>query len=258
MAWLDDPDHPFAGILEKLKRANENIVNLHREIIAFLEGGDYPILPDTKSEEWQKAIDYHRSRTIPKRFSVLSGEIIHQMRSCLDHVAWHFSATEYRKRFENAIEFPVLRVEPLTKDEIGRYDRKIKGIVDPKVLFLIRGMQPYNRGGDAGNDPVCIVHDMDRFDKHRELAIVVSCASVVVPVSSGAEVARVMIEYSQGKTLTSADLTLVHQTVNQNAIVAPQIAFAKFGEGKDQPIVPCLSQLHKAIVERINLFADLV
>jgi hypothetical protein len=258
MLWTDDPTHPFAGIVEKLKRANENIGNLHGELVAFFEVSDYPLVPDVKSQEWQKAVDYHRSRTIPNRFSVLSGEIIHQMRSCLDHIAWHFSSPEYRIKGENAIEFPVFRKEPITKDEIGRYGRKVKGIADPKVISLIRAMQPYNRRSDPETDPVCIVHDMDRFDKHRELAIVVSCAAVIIPANAGREVALTMIKYSEGKTLNDAELALVRQVLKQNAIVAPQIAFAKFGERKNQFVVPGLLQLHEAIFERVDMFANLV
>jgi hypothetical protein len=257
MPWTDDPTHPFAGIVEKLKRANENICNLHSEIVAFFKAGQYPVMFDVNSKEWQEAPDSHRSRTIPKRFSVLSGEVIHQMRSCFDHIMWHFSSAEYRIRGENAIEFPVFRKEPIAKDEISRFERKVKGITNLKVISLIRNMQPYNGGSNAESDPICIVHDMDRFDKHRELAIVVSCAAVIVPANAGKEVALAMAKYSQGQTVSEAELTLVHQTIKKNSIVSPQIAFAKFGERKDQFVVPGLLQLHEAIFKRIDLFADL-
>jgi hypothetical protein len=226
MIWTHDPDHPFAGIIEKLKRANESIGTLQSEVASFVEGGCSPVLPETESAELQKAVDYHRGRTIPKRFSVLSGEIIHQLRSCLDHVAWHFSGEHYRIDSGNAIEFPVFREEPLSRDEIRRYERKVKEITDPKALSFIRAMQPYNRTNDPENDPICIVHDMDRFDKHRELAVVVSCASVSVPTSAGSDIAFAMMKHSRGEILNDAELALVHRTLKENAKVSPQIAFA--------------------------------
>jgi hypothetical protein len=257
MSWVDESDHAFAGILEKLKRAHENIVNLNTEIGAFFEASNYPIFSDTDSEQWQDAVNYHRDLVIPKRFSVLSGEIAHHLRSCLDYVVWHFSDAGYRTIAENAVEFPVCRKEPLTKDEIGRYERKVKGITNPNVLSLIRDMQPYKRGGDPENDPVCIVHDMDRFDKHRELTIVAACAGVIVPTSAGIEAARAVTKYGQGETLTGVELGLAHETIKQNAKVSPQVAFAEFGKRKDQFVVPALAQLHEAIFKRIDLFADL-
>src|SRR6266481_7650612 len=105
--WFDDENHPFYGIVEKLKRFDENIGNLHNEIIAFFKGSKYPVLSNPDSKEWQEAVDYHRELVIPKRFSVLSGEIIHHLRSCLDHIVWHFSSAHYRRGHANAIEFPV-------------------------------------------------------------------------------------------------------------------------------------------------------
>lgn len=256
MAWHNELDHPFAGISEKLKRSDENIANLNSEIRIFFEASMYPVLPPSDSKEWQDAINYHRDLPIPKRFSVLSGEIIHQLRSCLDHIAWHFSSAQYRIDAENAIEFPVLREKPVTKDENHRFERKIKGITKSSVLSLIHGMQPYQRGSDAEDDPVCIVHDMDRFDKHRELAIVAACANVAVPMSAGFEAVRAVAKYSQGEILTDAELAMARRIIKQDAKVLPQIAFTKFGKGKTQFVVPALSQLQNAVVDRIDLFAS--
>src|SRR6266704_2774678 len=45
MVWTTDPDHPFAGIAEKLKRADENIVDLHKEILRFFKICKYPVIP---------------------------------------------------------------------------------------------------------------------------------------------------------------------------------------------------------------------
>jgi hypothetical protein len=253
--WVDDPGHPFAGIVEKLKRSNESISNLHYEIMAFFEASKYPVIPDTNSKEWQDAVSYHADFIIPKRFSVLSGEIVHQLRTCLDHIAWHFSSAQYRIEFETAIEFPVYRKEPVTKDEIGRYERKVKGITNSKVLSLIRKMQPYQRGSDAESDPLCIVHDMDRFDKHRELAIISARANVAVPLSVGIDAALAVQNYSQGKNLTVAEFALARKTIKQDATVSPQVAFAKFGKRKDQFVVPGLLQLHEAMLGRIDIFS---
>jgi hypothetical protein len=256
MAWHDESNHPFEGIAEKLKRSNESIGNLHNEIRAFFEASKYPVIPDSDSKEWQDAVSYHSNFVVPKRFSVLSGEIVHQLRACLDHIAWHFSTAEYRIESESAIEFPVYRKEPLTKDEIGRYERKIKGITNPKVCSLIRKMQPYNRVSDPENDPVCIVHDMDRFDKHRELTIISARANVAVPFTAGLDAAFAVKRYSQGETLTAAEFALARKTIKQDAIVMPQVAFSKFGQGKTEFVVPALIQLHQAIFERIDLFAS--
>jgi hypothetical protein len=158
----------------------------------------------------------------------------------------------------NAIEFPVFRKEPITKEEISRYERKVKGIMTTKVLSLIRDMQPYKRGSDLENDPLCIVHDVDRFDKHRKLATVTSSASVNIPVSAGIEVALAVTKYSQGETLSNAELTLVHRTVKNDAKVLPRVAFRQLGKREDQFVVPALAQLYEAIFKRVDRFEGLI
>lgn len=257
MAWHDDPNHPFAGIAEKLKRADKNIVNLHGEIGVFFDRCKYPVLPDVNAKEWQDAVDYFKELPIPLRFSVLSGEIVHHLRSCLDHIAWHFSNAHYRIDHENAIEFPVFREQPIDKKELARYERKVKGITNPSVLSLILDLQPYKRGNYAEDDPICIVHDMDRFDKHRELAIVHSVAGVKIPNVNPA-VVQAFIKHSKGESLSAADFSLIGRTLKNNAEVFPLVAFAKFGKGKGELVFPALVQLHKAIADTVALFANLV
>jgi hypothetical protein len=190
-------EHPFAGIHEKLKRADENIVNLKTEIGAFLNEGMYPVIPHPDSTTWQEAVNYHRSKPIPKRFSVLAGEIVHHLRSSLDHIIWHFSDVK-SANVQTSIEFPVFETEPIEKDKIRNYERKIKGIRSPAVLKLIKDLQPYNAGADAADESLLIVHNMDRFDKHRELVIVHSAVSITVPANMPELIANLEL-FKQGK-----------------------------------------------------------
>lgn len=92
--YLYDPEHPFHGIACKLKRVDENIINLNDEIDRFFKECKYPIIPHPNNEQWQNAVNYHRELRIPLRFSVLAGEVIHHLRACLDHVVWHFSTKQ--------------------------------------------------------------------------------------------------------------------------------------------------------------------
>jgi hypothetical protein len=255
MPWHDDDNHPFAGIAKKLERADENIVNLHREILGFFAESKHPIIPKPHTQGWQEALDYHRTLALPKRFGVLSGEIVHHLRSCLDHIVWHFSTPESRRDHPEALEFPVFREPPLTKDELRRYKRKIQGITSPNVLALIDGFQPHLRGANAANDLICIIHDMDRFDKHRELVIVTSCANLTFPPGTSLEVIANVLKYRQGKTMSAAELSIAQRTVKNDAEVRPQIAFAQFGNRDTQFVVPSLMQLLNAVDDAVGMFA---
>ncbi len=169
----------FAGIAEKLKRAEENIGNLYFEMQMFFEKSDYPVMPEDDREMLRKATEYHANRAIPPRFSVLAGEIIHHFRSCFDHVVWHFSDPGKVKDIRR-IEFPVFLKEPLGSDERRRFEGKIEGITDPNVRDLIERFQPY-KATHPTDDPLWLIHDFDIFDKHRELVVCVATTAIVLP-----------------------------------------------------------------------------
>jgi hypothetical protein len=246
-------EHPFDGIYEKLKRTNENIVNLESEIQTFFQTCKYPIIPDAKDKAWEESLNYHRTLQVPKRFSVLTGEIVHHLRSCLDHIVWHFSSTVAKRDHAIRLEFPIFR-DPPTQREQPRYDGKVQGISNSRVRALIEQLQPYHRGPDAINDPLCIVHDMDRFDKHRELLIVTTCANIFFPAGTPIYGIACAMAYRQGKTLSAAGLAAAQRAIKNDAKVHPQVAFAKFGNQEDQFVVPSLAQLLDAICNVTNLF----
>jgi hypothetical protein len=246
--------HPFAGIVTKLQRADENIAHLHAEIMRFFEDSDYPVIPNPNDRGWQEAVDYHAKLRIPLRFSVLAGETVHHLRSSLDHIAWVFSSDDARLRHENALGFPILEIAPADKKEVSRYERQIQGIDNARVKQLILELQPYQPGNGGPDNPLCIVHNMDRFDKHRELVIVDSCANVIFP-GANAEIAAKAAAYAQGKTLSAGDVAAIQRAVKQDAVVLPQVAFAKFGNRGTQFIVPALNNLLNAVSDVVELFA---
>jgi len=239
--------HPFVGIAKKLERANENVLNLHREIESHFQGGDYPVIPKPDNRGWQAAVDYHRNRQVPVRFSVLAGEIVHHLRSCLDHIVWHFAPSAARQGPDGRrLEFPIFREKPIKKEEVKAYERKIKGITNSRVLDLIEKFQPYNRMPDPGNDALFIVYDLDRIDKHRELLIVDSCANVVFPPETPIGTISVVMAYRNKELLSAADTAIARRAI-KDAPVFPQVAFAEFGEGKTKFVIPSLVDLLNSV-----------
>lgn len=255
MSWHDDETHPFAGIAEKLKRADQNVANLQSEIKLFIEGGKYPVIPHPNAEVWQEAVAYHRNKPIPLRFSVLCGEVIHHLRSCLDHIVWHFSSDEARLKHSNMIEFPIFRVKPnpLDKKKVERYEGKVQGITNFKVLSLIEQMQPYNAGANVTDDSLLIIHDMDRFDKHRELVIVDSTAEITFPPTMDELWSKAEL-YSQGK-LPQTEMLALSRAIKDYAKVTPGIAFRQFGERKTYPVIKGLVELWNEVNVLAGVFA---
>ena len=167
MSWQDDPRHRFAGIAEKLKRVGESISNLEREIKLFFQDGEYPVLPEPYSEEWPAAVKYHQHRPIPLRFAVLTGEIIHHLRSCLGHAVWALSDDNSRETKDREIEYPIFDSNPEGNKKYKDYEKKIQGIKNPEIRDRIEASQPYHAGDQAKDHPLLILHNLDRSEKHR-------------------------------------------------------------------------------------------
>jgi hypothetical protein len=238
----------FTGIDAKLKRAEENIFCLHDRIGVFFEEGDYPVLPKNDSEAFREAIEYHRNRVVPPQFSVLAGEIVHHLRSCFDHVAWHFSVGPIQEPWK--IEFPVCTEEPINKKAIERFEGKIQGITDTNVVGMIKGLQPYN-SSDPFDNPLWLIHDFDIIDKHRELVLSVTSGSVFFRTDM-----RPIIESYQRAHPELSALEVAHQFQRYGTMM-PYVSFRNFGRGKFQPVIPGLVDLFNYTLDAVKGFKAL-
>jgi hypothetical protein len=247
--------HALDGVRGKLERANENILNLDREITAFLQAGAYPIMPDDEPGTVQEAVKSHTDRVIPLRFSILSGEIIHHLRCCLDHIAWELSSVEKRTRDPRGIEFPIYSSKPADKPALRRYERKVEGIPDPGRK-IIEALQPYHRDPafmltGPFSDPLWIIHDMDTTDKHRELILTSATFDVG---AKGMESIWLML-YREAD-FPERDIVGLGRAFDPNSKITAQISFREFGGRKLQPVIPALSKLTRYVHRILLVFTD--
>ncbi|HEX4019533.1 MAG TPA: hypothetical protein VHX63_00170 [Acidobacteriaceae bacterium] len=236
------------GIVEKLKRTEENVFNLQSEISAFFEKSDYPVLPENDRKLLLKAIEYHKNLAIPPRFNVLAGEVIHHLRSSFDHIVWHFSVGATDK--DKWIEFPVFDEQPSKTKDIERFKRKIERVRDPNVIDLIKRLQPYN-SADPTDDPLSIIHSFDIIDKHRELILCGATGSTVVPRTMESTIK------SYERAHPELDRAQVARHFKNYGVSKPCVSFKNFGRQEIQPVVQGLFNLFNYTVEAIRGFEAL-
>jgi len=248
---LLSPDQ-LAGIREKLNRANENIFNLNSEISLFLKAGPDGGIAKGNQKALEKWRDFHDERKIPPRFAVLAGEIVHHLRSCLDHIAWMLSSDEYRRTNETAIAFPILTVAPSNKKAQSSYNRNIKGITGAAARGLIEELQPY-RSANPIDDPLAIVHDLDRIDKHRDLVLVVPTFDMLINFPW-----RMLSTKMIGGGLETGENAFVGESEHEIKLqLSSHIAFAEIGGRKNQPVIPALTELANKIGDVLGRFSEL-
>lgn len=243
--------HPLDGIREKIKRANEHIRNLDAEITPYLDGADHTLTATVRydASKGDHVRDWRISGSpLPERFSVIIGEVIHQLRSSLDHLVWQLVIAHGTEKTTNDLEFPIFR-------EPGKYPaaarRKIKG-VGPTAAKLIEGLQPYHAIGNIEDHPLLIAHNLDIIDKHQLLIIVAGELKVW-----GADIMNVMWNPGPGeldKVITHRLTRTPSAHAGTNYQLAFDIAFDTFGSRKGEAVIPSLQQLTDFVSGVIDAF----
>jgi hypothetical protein len=244
----------LAGVNEKLKRAEESIGDLNSQIVAFLKERPEGGFSDDKQKAAKELAEFHAKRVIPLRFGVIAGEVIHHLRSSLEHIAWMLSSAEYQRKHPKWIAFPIFEVDPDAsgdKDKITSYNRQVKGILDKGALDLIKRLQPYNAPSPA-DDPLTILHSLSNEDKHHTLILVVSSwgLTFTIPTTLFRSVAIVGLD-DKKEWLDPA------LTAKPKLEFTPQIAFAQIGRWKGEPVVPVLTELANKVRIVVERFSEL-
>lgn len=141
----------------KIERAKKNLENLEREIIAFGNKTFQAVTTDPNTKT--RKLGEHR--IIDFDFLAASGDVVHNLRSALDHLAnqlvWVGSGEEPSRR----VEFPIAKDAATYERDKAR---KVEGMC-PKAIKAIDALKPYK----GGNDALWRIHELDNIDKHRAL-----------------------------------------------------------------------------------------
>lgn len=241
---------PLEGIREKLKRADQNIVSLQSEIAVFFEEGKRPSVGERSIELiFKEALD-HGHRKVPVRISVLTGEIIHHLRSALDHIMWKLATRQARIKHPTKIEFPIC--DDITdRNKASSYNGKIQLLASNEARRIIDELQPYHRrarGEDPERDTLFILHDLDRIYKHRELRMTFVGYTLGSPTLDA-----LAMRYASDPTLPfTGDIA---RQFEQEMDLAAIIVIDKFCKGEGHSVIPALLQLQTCVRD---IFEELI
>jgi hypothetical protein len=257
---------PLDGVMLKIQRADEHIRNLNAEVAALINGDTYRLVsePDTDARECVLRV---LGPEPPGRLAVIAGEIVHQLRSILDHLVWQLVIANGG--------------EPSRKHQFPIHDRPqefrtacergvIKGI-SASARSMIEAHQPYKRGGTIERNFLHVLREMDNTDKHRSLTVLLALASIrelsigrrnprsgekgesielvrmsppaglIRPTERGAEVQRLTFSRPEPDV-----------QVTGKPIV--QIAFGDLGALSEQSVIDIVSQLRNKVLGVVEEF----
>jgi hypothetical protein len=175
---------------DKIRRAGEHINFLKAELTAWKDSDPYSAVKKHNANGSRHSIVVHLKHKAPiERWSLIAGDVIHNLRSALDHLIYAVAAHESKQPIPpqwKKIQFPIVS-DPAKYPE-NRTRCKIDTLSNP-VQEAVERVQPYNRPHGEVPPLLGLLADFDDTDKHRLLNVVMSNISegkfrVLHPTSS--------------------------------------------------------------------------
>jgi hypothetical protein len=149
----------------KIDRAKHLKKEMEMALQIFFASQPYKI--DTKTDAQSKRLIYYvtRADTVPVEIALITGDVIQNLRSALDHLAYKlFTLYSGNGTSGSHIYFPIV-------DNFAQYERekggKTRGIAQ-QAKVAIDTIRPYH----GGNDTLWKIHKLNIIDKHRLLVTV--------------------------------------------------------------------------------------
>lgn len=163
----------------KIDRAAEHLDEVRRMIASLATAESYEVAKDEDGKE-----KIHFLIQPPAKISVLAGEVVYQLRSALDHLAFDLvkrnaTGAALPPGWENKCDFPLWLSIPLGQSPPLPYNSfsKLPGISRPAFEF-IESVQPYRSGVGARTPNVMkLLCELSNIDRHRYLNVTLPKAS---------------------------------------------------------------------------------
>jgi hypothetical protein len=155
---------PMAPVSAKLERAEEHLAALREEIQAYFAREPYRIEKEEREEGEIGLVWKVRVRESPPlRWSAIAGDVIHNVRSALDLLAWQLVLANGAQPGAQT-GFPILEGERAVRAALLRAMRGAHG----DAVQLALECRPWA----SGNPALWKLHRLDIADKHRLLVTV--------------------------------------------------------------------------------------
>lgn len=259
---------PPESIQAKIERANEHIDTLETEINSLIESDVYRLASEPEADA-RKSIISVVGPSPPLRFAVVVGEIIHALRSCLDHLICQLVIINGHAVTRDH-QFPICDTPETFK--AARRRGYMKG-VSASARALIEELQPYKKSKENIKANVLyLLREMDNADKHRLLAVVATLANVrelriggdLSPRPDRESATIVGLDppkKAQRPTKKGTAIQRIHfadpePSVEITGKPVIQVVFDDLGPMTEQPVTSVVQQLRDWTVSLINEFGE--
>lgn len=147
------------SIRAKIERAKEHLLQLDDELHTYLDGDPMALVRQIQPDGETSVIAVQVVTQPPVSLSVLVGEIAHQLRSAVDHIAYGLVLAAGNSPTRRT-SFPVCKTRP------NRLS--VDGGVSSEALTRVDELQPYQQREPTAH-PLYVLNELWNVDKHRNL-----------------------------------------------------------------------------------------
>jgi hypothetical protein len=160
--------HPLDGVRAKLTRANRHAEELGREITAWNDRYPYGHTSEFDPDTSTYVFRYRIFEPPPPSWSVIIGDIVHNLASALDHLAWQLVILNGCEPIERQTAFPIFKDETHWKSsERNGGQWMMEGMSEFHKLAL--GWYQPCRDDEPEEHALMRLRQLWNFDKHRTL-----------------------------------------------------------------------------------------
>jgi hypothetical protein len=158
----------LSGVWTKIARAEEHLTLLDAEVRAFIEGNNQPFvlsIPYLDADSGWHVVYGIVEREPPPRLGVILGDVLHNVRSALDHLVWQLVLLRAKKgkapSDNNA--FPIVATKHGWDSAVNSL---LQGVSGPHRA-IIKRVQPYHRASTPEQTYLGMLKSLSNVDKHR-------------------------------------------------------------------------------------------
>lgn len=255
------------GPRTKFERAKEHFDQLHSEIRAFFDREPYKVVSEVNPETGDEVYRVRVVEQPPPRFAAMVGDIVHNLRSSLDLLAWQLVEAGGGSPGDQTM-FPIRKTRQAF-ETAGL--AQVKG-ASREAIRVLSALKPY----DGGNAALWRLHRLDANDKQRLLTVVGAAyksfrLSFDLPwvFPGNTEPTRVpgldlipadrLFPLVDGEEVFGLPATTFADTpLNPKMQFTFHIAISDGEVVHGDPLIPTLNDLGRAVDEIIDLFAPLL
>ncbi len=204
-------------IMAKHVMAHKHLETLSRETKAFLKRASHRIEIEANADSTEFIFRTQDVKPVPIEISLITGDVVHNARSVLDHLAYALARKPNR-----STSFPICK----SPKSPGDAPITIAGGITKQVETIIELVQPYHGGN---NKLLAILNDLDIMDKHKLLLPTVNSFNASSHGIEGLEDGQATLTYTWGELHDGAEVARV-------IYITPKLAF-----NPQFSIVPCLA-----------------